>query len=283
MTDYTCRISAADDTPAVRQLYELVFNDSPHFTERFFSKIYRPNNTVVVEYDGQIIAAGMLIGYQSQLQQKRYKCGYLYALMTHPDHRRRGCMHQIIDMLEKRARQRKYHFLFLVNATDELRDIYRRFGFLPVGTQTLQTIDIESFPVQHIETMNVIHRQVADALYTKNYNGILHTPTQMKFDLETLSDEGGQAVEVSYGFQSAMVLGKPIGNSIYRVVLSIGNKPLLENTLIALARQNQCTRLQFFTQLPDPELSTYGMAKSLSTGISMQQLRRLQIRLVMDL
>ena len=86
------RASRPEDTPALRALWALCFDDTKTFIDAFFTRLYRPGRAAVVEMEGAAEAMAFFItGFRLHLPEEPARSvAYLYAVCTHPEHRGQG-------------------------------------------------------------------------------------------------------------------------------------------------------------------------------------------------
>ena len=116
-------------------LYDLAFPGEPaDCTAALFDR-YFPDHVRVIEQDGTVASMLFSIPYPILFENGMQNAHYLYAIATHPDHRRRGLGRLVLAALLEQARARG-----LVEVTLEVREsnlpaiaLYSGFGFEQVG------------------------------------------------------------------------------------------------------------------------------------------------------
>ncbi len=125
------RLAQPEDLQLIRSLYDQIFHDDQDFTDRFFAEVYRAKNTCVVVVNSIIVASAQVIEFNAlglgSGGEEMCHAGYVYAVMTHPDYRNRGCMTAMMDFMINKYR--KFDFLFLIPQNNFLYDIYAKYGF----------------------------------------------------------------------------------------------------------------------------------------------------------
>lgn len=283
MNTYTCRTATATDKDNIRSLYRQTFNDTEQFVNRLFNQVYPNACVAVVECDGTVVAAGMLLTYQANLQKENIKCGYIYALMTHEEHRRQGCMRMVLAQLEDEARRRNMGFLFLVNATNKLKQIYTKFGFASVGELAKETIEIGTNNEASVEITPADFNYAFGMLYEKNDSHLMLSREQLLFEFDTLQEEHGCNILAASCGRTAWILGKPDDHKVFHLLAYFGDHRVVSAAAIALAKDNNCTQVSLLRKPKYYYRVGYGMAKPLSTDINTKALKRLNISLVMDI
>ena len=87
MSGYELRAAVSGDFPALAALWELVFGDGADFTDEFFRTMWTPGCCRVAELGGKLAAMGFCLSGATALGRR---CGYIYAMATHPEHRGHG-------------------------------------------------------------------------------------------------------------------------------------------------------------------------------------------------
>ena len=87
MSGYELRAAVSGDFPALAALWELVFGDGADFTDEFFRTMWTPGCCRVAELGGELAAMGFCLSGATALGRR---CGYIYAMATHPEHRGHG-------------------------------------------------------------------------------------------------------------------------------------------------------------------------------------------------
>lgn len=87
MKEYNLRLAVPSDFPALARLWEFVFGDGKDFTDEFFRVMWVPGCCHVAEADNEIVSMGFCL---TGPVAGGYKCGYIYAMATYPEHRGNG-------------------------------------------------------------------------------------------------------------------------------------------------------------------------------------------------
>lgn len=124
------RFSVSQDREALRQLWQLVFEDSDTFLDHFFQEHYDPQHALVLEEDGTLQA--MAFWFETQLMVpgiQPVKAAYLYAVATHPDFRGKGLARQLLDESAQLLRDLGCELMTLVPSEPTLHLFYQDRGF----------------------------------------------------------------------------------------------------------------------------------------------------------
>lgn len=111
------------------ELWRICFNDSEEFIRLFFDEVYRDENTLVIEKDGQLAAALQILPYTMMLCGKEIPVAYIFGVCTHPDERRKGMMGRLMQEVEAELKLRSIPLATLIPAEPRLFDIYRKYDY----------------------------------------------------------------------------------------------------------------------------------------------------------
>ncbi len=123
------RTSTPCDIPQLETLWELAFGDGGDYLDNFFRNYYTPDRVVVIEDGYDIIA--MTAWYPSTFHTEigDYRCGYLYAVATHPDRRGQGLASRLLDFCDDYLHALGYHGVTTVPARPDLHLFFGQNGF----------------------------------------------------------------------------------------------------------------------------------------------------------
>ncbi|MBP5365128.1 MAG: GNAT family N-acetyltransferase [Bacteroidales bacterium] len=176
---------------AQKALYKQVFDDSDIFVDAFFAQMVTEESSFYIPYNNEVIASLQLFEYEADIKGKRYKCGYIYAVMTHPRYRHLGLMTRLMNRAIEEARRREYHFVFLIADSIKLCLMYENFGFRSEylspdgGTIFLPPRYDNSVVKGDIDACYDIYQRYA-------HDSIILSYKQFRFVCETTIAEGGR-------------------------------------------------------------------------------------------
>ena len=128
MSDYKIKYSVPADVGQIKNLMKSVFEDENDFLDRFFNLFYH-DNVLVSEVNGTIVSMAFLLPNTIRINGKLLPMTYLYACATHPEHRGRGLMSQIIAKAYDDVCKRGEAGLLLLPANESLYHYYSGLGF----------------------------------------------------------------------------------------------------------------------------------------------------------
>ena len=115
---------------ALRQLWQEAFGDSQDYLDSFFSLAFSPDRCRCMTEGHRVTAAV----YWFDCSYKGEKLAYLYALATAEDRRGQGLGRRLMDDTHTHLKALGYAGAVLVPASDGLRKMYEKMGYLP-GTR----------------------------------------------------------------------------------------------------------------------------------------------------
>lgn len=121
----TCKSPRQDQIPQLLKLWREVFGEWNGFWEMFLETAFSPDRCRCVTEAGQITAALAWLDCSCRGQ----KMAYVYAVVTHPDHRGRGLCRKLLEQVHEDLHQRDYAAVLLVPAEPGLREMYRKLGY----------------------------------------------------------------------------------------------------------------------------------------------------------
>ena len=154
MRDYTIRPLTMDDAPQAAALWSLVFGDEEALVLEFF-RIFAntPHFGICAERNGTITAAAYCpqgTDYVTAAGEV-YKGAYLYAVATHPDHRKQGLAAKLCEELKTQVFAAGCPYLFTKPSEESLYPWYEeKIGAVPVmGMQSVafDQNDSQALPV----------------------------------------------------------------------------------------------------------------------------------------
>ena len=114
----------------LRLLWQEAFGDTDAYLDSFFSLAFSPDRCRCVTEGGRVTAA--LYWFDCRCQGE--KLAYLYAVATASDCRGKGLCRQLMDSTHAHLHASGYAGAILVPASEALRQMYGKMGYLP-GTR----------------------------------------------------------------------------------------------------------------------------------------------------
>jgi GNAT superfamily N-acetyltransferase len=113
----------------LKELWRISFDVSEQYTDFYFSRRYRPENTRACSADGKIVSAAQFFPYNISCGKSLLKGVYILGVCTHPSYRHRGFAARIIKSILKEQAANGAELAFLIPSTRDLFGVYEKFGF----------------------------------------------------------------------------------------------------------------------------------------------------------
>lgn len=263
---------------SLKSLYKIVFNDSSIFIDEYFNRLVNSRNTFTIECDGKIVASMQMFEFEAKACGQILHCGYIYAVMTHPEYRRQGYMSRLMISVLSEAQNRKYDFVFLVEQEPYLRNIYSKFGFKPSFS-----IKNECYSVVPSNNTCVVdaRNDIAFEIYVGMKFDAVYLPRKIfDFEVDTIVAEGGKSyyVETENG-ERAWGLFIKKNDCTLRVLELVGNDNLCQILIKHAACMLSCCDV--ITSQHGGNIR-HGMACLLSDSVNFDMLKSMYVSLLLD-
>ncbi|MBQ4538702.1 MAG: GNAT family N-acetyltransferase [Oscillospiraceae bacterium] len=126
---YFVTTADAGMTEQLKALWKNVFGDTDEYISLFFEKRFTPSQCVAAISGGKVVGMLFLLPFDLVCGNERYSGRYIYAVATHPDHRRQGISEAMLSFAHKKAEDEGAALSALVPANAPLFDYYRKRGF----------------------------------------------------------------------------------------------------------------------------------------------------------
>lgn len=112
----------------IRELWDIAFGEDKDFNEYFFDNIFDRKNVLLYIKDGKIAAMTQAIEYEIK---GTGKFTYIYGAATHPNHRNKGIMTELLKKSFELDIKNGAVGSMLIPANKGLFDFYARLGYVP--------------------------------------------------------------------------------------------------------------------------------------------------------
>lgn len=112
------------------KLWKDIFHDSDAYISLVFDNYFNPGLVEYIEENGRIISALLGVPYEFGCGKDRLRGLYLCGLATDEEFRNRGIMNELIEKINKSAREKGYTFTFLIPSSDALINYYSVRGYI---------------------------------------------------------------------------------------------------------------------------------------------------------
>ena len=134
------------DIAEMISLWQSVFQDSDEFVNLFFSRVYKPENTLVIKNGDKIVSALQMIPYEIKIADSIIPSAYVCGVCTLTLERGKGFMKTLMNEAMDDMRQKGYGVSTLIPAHPWLFDIYRDFGYTYPINHSLEYYTREVIP-----------------------------------------------------------------------------------------------------------------------------------------
>jgi GNAT superfamily N-acetyltransferase len=186
------RFATSADQEQLKKLWQLCFNDSESFIDRFLMTIGRVERCLVWEEDKKVVSMLFILPAETFIHGELRSLSYIYACATLPDFRGKGLMKQMLEYAFQIAQQDRVFALFLIPANPTLSSYYKNLGFKdgflkPVfeASSTKFAKAIPLLPKLVTKIIDIRNRYLAAEL------NIRWTEDYMEFVLKDLDLDGG--------------------------------------------------------------------------------------------
>ena len=135
MQDVPTRFCRAlpEDVPALKSLWAEVFGDEPAFIDLFFSRMFRPEDYVLLRHDetDEILSAAALLPVDLVCGETRFPISYLYGMMTRPSEQGKGYGLRLLQHAAQYCRENGKAGIALQPADEGLLYFYKKAGYAP--------------------------------------------------------------------------------------------------------------------------------------------------------
>ena len=120
----------SEDKEEMISLWQITFQDSDEFADLFFSRVYRPENTLVIKNEGKIVSALQMIPYEIKIADSIIPSAYICGVCTLTLERGKGYMKTLMNEAIDDMCQKGYGISTLIPAHPWLFDVYKNFGYI---------------------------------------------------------------------------------------------------------------------------------------------------------
>ena len=157
------------DTAEMISLWQTTFQDSNEFVDLYFSRVYKPENTLVIKNDGKIVSALQMIPYEIKIADKIIPSAYVAGVCTLTHERGKGLMSILMSEAMDYMRQKGYGITTLIPAYPWLFDIYKKFGYICPINYSLECYFNESGSDKRYLSQETTTSDYTFTLYSNKY------------------------------------------------------------------------------------------------------------------
>lgn len=136
------RLARENETGLIANMWDICFDDPPHFIKWNFSKNYFPQNTLVFEEGGVLCANMQLMPYMLSFCGRTVPVSYISGVATLPEYRMRGCYKKLQAEAFSLMERRGIPIAVLVPFSF---DFYEKQGYFAYCDKTVYTLQNQGF------------------------------------------------------------------------------------------------------------------------------------------
>lgn len=110
-------------------LWRLSFNDSEEFIRLYFDRVYKDENALVIEKNGQVVSALQMLPYTMTYYGTEISVSYISGACTLPSMQGKGLMRQLLQNAFEEMKYRSVAVTALIPAEPWLFEYYRAQGY----------------------------------------------------------------------------------------------------------------------------------------------------------
>ncbi|MCD8270695.1 MAG: GNAT family N-acetyltransferase [Parabacteroides sp.] len=182
-------------------LWRLSFNDSEEFIRLYFDRVYKDENTLAIEKDGQVVSALQMLPYTMTYYGTEISVAYISGACTLPSMRGKGLMKQLMQEAFDKMKYRSVAVAALIPAEPWLFDYYRELGYTEAFDYTEETYvrpeepvwapKLTVVPPPEVPSTGLLYK-FFDRQLRKRTCCVLHTQDDFITILRDLQLDGGQ-------------------------------------------------------------------------------------------
>ena len=119
-------------------------DDSPQFTEMYFRKKYKKQNTLLYLIEDKIASCLQMLPYKMTFYNTVCKTSYISGAATLPEYKNQGIMGKLLTASFSKMRKRGDDFTTLIPQEPWLIGFYQKYGYTPCFEYNLYLLPIES-------------------------------------------------------------------------------------------------------------------------------------------
>ena len=124
------RLAKDEEVDQLKSLWKTCFGDEDTYINLYFDHKYKPEETAVLLWDGEIVAMATMIPAHIVLESgETSNISMLYAIATHPSFQGKGLSTQIINFCHAHLKDQDKGNSILVPAQESLFDFYSKRGY----------------------------------------------------------------------------------------------------------------------------------------------------------
>jgi len=262
------------------ELWRLCFDDTEDFIQLFFDRIYREENALTIEVDGEIVSALQMIPYTMSFCDSELTVSYIAGACTHPDYRGKGYMGELLEEAFHVMRKRNFDLTALIPANPSLFEYYRRHGYTEVFDYTLVEEELpEVFTPSEGIKLSIVDEDSVEVTYPyfnrklkERTCCILHTKEDFITSIIEFRQDDGETVQATNkeGKIVGMAFLYPSIDHVYIKEFIYDSEQIRDAMLQEIMLRHRMKKVQYIAPPQLPETHRFGMGMILNRERSSQ-------------
>jgi predicted acetyltransferase len=134
----------------VAALWKDIFSDSDDFIDLFFTRVYKPENTLIIKQNDRIVSSLQIIPKELKTGDKTIPAAYICGVCTRKSEQGKGYMKILMNETMETMKERGFIVSTLIPAEKWLFDFYKQFGYINPIVHSIETIGRENFLCRYV-------------------------------------------------------------------------------------------------------------------------------------
>ena len=134
------RYAVKKDLENIKDIWNYCFGDEEAFVNYYFNNKYKPENTIIIEENDELMSSLQLNQYKINLNNKVYNTSYVVGVSTYPNARGKGYMKDMMDFALNEL-YKKDQLVSLLMPIDYR--LYKKYGYEHCYDQIEYKLNIE--------------------------------------------------------------------------------------------------------------------------------------------
>jgi GNAT superfamily N-acetyltransferase len=123
----------------IQHLWKTIFDDSDEFVHLYFHKVYKDENALIIQKDGQVVSALQMLPYTMAFYGEEISVAYISGACTAPSEQGKGLMRNLLQNAFGEMKKRNIAVSALIPAGKWLFNYYRSQGYTEIFEYSLNT------------------------------------------------------------------------------------------------------------------------------------------------
>ncbi len=258
----------------IKTLWRKCFDDRDDFVEFYFDKVYKDENAMSLEKEGQVVSALQMIPYTMTWCGTEITVAYISGACTHPEERGKGLMGELLHQSFREMRKRAYDITALIPASESLFKFYRAYNYTEVFDYSLQVFECPEIPSDIRTTPFLSLNKDAekqwfayfDRQLRKRPSCILHTEDDFRNNILDTTMAHGLVIGIlnSGGHPAGMAFITATGEEVFIKEMFYDDDEIKKRLLFKAAESFQTCKVIYKTPPLRSNARRYGMAMILN-------------------